>query len=178
VTRPNALIVFGVAAVLALLLAAAAVDPRREPAGPVSWGSSLTIRDPEPGFWRAQPDDAARPVRTYSAGRSSLAAMTRITVPPGDDLMLTNLWASGVLVLESGALVLADAEGMVAQRRPEADSETEYAPVAAGALLIRGDRIAYRSIATVTLGNAEATAASLLMLAEIADLPLSPGILH
>jgi hypothetical protein len=104
--------------------------------------------------------------------------MTRITVPPGDDLMLTNLWASGVLVLESGALVLADAEGMVAQRRPEADSETEYAPVAAGALLIRGDRIAYRSIATVTLGNAEATAASLLMLAEIADLPLSPGILH
>jgi hypothetical protein len=177
VTRPNALIVFGVAAVLALLVAAA-VDPRQEPAGPVSWGSSLTIRDPEPGFWRAQPDDASRPLRTYSAGRSSLAAMTRITVAPGDDLMLTNLWASGVLVLESGALVLAGAEGSVTLWRPNADSETEYAPVEPGALLVRGDRIAYRSTATVTFRNAEAATASLLMLTEFAELPLSPGVLH
>jgi hypothetical protein len=92
--------------------------------------------------------------------------------------MLTNPWASGVLVVESGALVLADAEGLVTLRHPDADSETEYEPVAAGSLLTRGDRIAYRSTATVTFRNAEATAASLLMLAEFAALPLSPGILH
>jgi hypothetical protein len=163
---------------LALLVVTAALDQQQERAGPVSWGSSLTIRDPEPGFWRSQPDDASRPVRTYSAGRSSLAAMTRITVAPGDDLKLTNLWTSGVLVLESGALVLADAEGLITLRRPDAGSETEYAPVAAGSLLVRGDRIAYRSTATVTFRNAEATAASLLMLAEFAALPVSPGVLH
>jgi hypothetical protein len=134
-----------------------------------SWGASLTIRDPEPGFWRARPGASTDSVRPYSVGMSSLAATTRIAVAADDDLKLTNLGPSGVLILESGALVLANAEGPITLQRGGEVAGLETAPIGIGALLLRGDRITFHSSATVTFRNAEATAASVLLTIRIPD---------
>lgn len=108
------------AIVLAVTLAAASrPGPEASPSG--SWGSSLAIRDPDPGFWRAQPGERIAEARPYSAGMSSLAAMTRDRAEPGHD----------------------------------------PGPLEAGAMLLRGDRVPFRSSATIALCNPEARAATL-----------------
>jgi hypothetical protein len=139
--------------------------------GSGSWGSSFAIRDPDPGFWRDQPGELAGEARPYSVGMSSLAAMTRITIAPGHDLELTNLGTAGAVLLESGGLVLANAEGSVALQRAGATTGDDPEPADSGAMLLRGDRIVFRSSATVALRNPEATAATLLLATEIADIP-------
>ncbi len=158
------------AVVLLTLVQLIAVDSSRG-VPESSWGSSITIRDPEPGFWRARTGVNADSARPYSVGMSSLAAMTRIVVSAGDDLAFTNMGPSGVLILESGALVLANAEGPVALQRGGEVAGLEPAPIGIGALLLRGDRVTFHSSATVTFRNAEATAASIVLTIRIPDSP-------
>ena len=162
-------------AVLLVLTLAVSGDPGPTTPGASSWGSSFAIRDPDPAFWRPQPGDIPRSPRPYSVGISSLVAMTRIAVAPGDDLELTNFWASGALVLESGALVLTGAEGLVGLQRAGESAGLEPAPIEPGAMLMRRDRITFRSSATVALRNPEATTATLLLTTELPQLPRSPG---
>ena len=139
--------------------------------GSGSWGSSFAIRDPDPGFWRDQPGELTGEARPYSVGMSSLAAMTRIKIAPGHHLELTNLGTAGAVLLESGGLVLTNAEGSFVLQRAGETTGDDPAPVGSGAMLLRGDRIVFRSSATVALRNPEATAASLVLAAEIADIP-------
>lgn len=162
------------AAVLLTLVLLIAVDSGHG-APESSWGSSLTIRDPDPGFWRARTGASTDSARPYSVGTSSLAAMTHIAVAAGDDLELTNLGPSGVLILESGALVLANAEGPVALQRGSEVAGLEQAPIGIGALLLRGDRIIFHSSAMVTFRNAEAPAASIVLTTRIPDSPFPMG---
>ena len=111
-------------------------------------------------------------MRSYSVGWSSLVATTRLAVASNDDLELTNMGPTGVLVLESGALVLTSVEGPVALQRGGAIAGLEPAPIGAGALLMRGDRITFHASATVTFRNAEATSASLLLATRMPDFSL------
>jgi hypothetical protein len=163
---------FVLAGGLLTLVLLSAADAGRDAPGSASWGSSLTVRDPVPGFWRAQSGASTDSVRPYSVGWSSLVATTRLAVAPNDDLELTNMGPTGVLVLESGALVLTSVEGPVALQRGGAIAGLEPAPIGAGALLMRGDRITFHASATVTFRNAEATSASLLLATRMPDFSL------
>ena len=163
---------FVLAAGLLTLVLLSAADAGRETPRSVSWGSSLAARDPVPGFWRTQSGVSTDSVRPYSVGWSSLVATIRLSVAPNDDLELTNMGPTGVLILESGALVLTSVEGPVALQRGGAIAGLEPAPIGTGALLMRGDRITFHASATVTFRNAEATAASLLLANRMPDFSL------
>ena len=154
------------------LVAASRPGPEASPSG--SWGSSLAIRDPDPGFWRAQSGELAVEARPYSVGTSSLAAMTRLEIAPGHDLELTNLGASGAILLQSGALVVTGAEGPIALKRAGKVAGHEPGPVEAGAMLLRGDRLLFHSSATIAVRNPEAKVASLLLATEIPQPPAPP----
>jgi hypothetical protein len=164
-------LIHSAAYVAAALVIVVMAHPVPDASGTGSWGSSLAMRDPDPGFWRAHPGAMAESEQTYSVGMSSLAAMTRIAVAPGDDLRLTNLGASGALMLESGALVLTEAEGPVFVQRSGKVAGFRAEPASDGTMLMRGDRILFQASATVAFSNPEATAASLLLATEIPQLP-------
>ncbi len=75
--RPHPLTATMTSLLLAVTLAAASrPGPEASSSGP--WGSSLAMRDPDPGYWRAQPGELTAGTRPYSAGMSSLAAVTPI----------------------------------------------------------------------------------------------------
>jgi hypothetical protein len=136
-----------------------------------TWGSAYALQDPDPGFWRRHDRSAAMEPRLYAVGESRLIATSRVTVLPHSGLNLTNLGAPGALVLESGGLLLTDAEGIVELQRGASSVATELAPLGIGSRLERGDRIAYRSSATISLRNSDEVAASLLMVTERSDPP-------
>ena len=159
------------APLLIALTLAVTSHPGPDASGSGSWGSSFAIRDPDPGFWRDQPGELASEARTYSVGMTSLATTTRIKIASGHDLELTNLGTSGAVLLESGGLVLTDAEGAVALQRAGETAGDDPEPVGPGAMLLRGDRIVLRSTASIALRNPEATAASVLLATEVADIP-------
>jgi hypothetical protein len=163
----------GLAVVLLALVLVLFSDTGPRAQGSVSWGSSLAVHDPIPGFWLTRSGASTDSVQPYSVGSSSLVATTRLAVAPNDDLELTNMGPTGVLVLESGALVLTSVEGPVALQRGGAIPGLEPAPIGVGALLMRGDRITFHASATVTFRNAEATTASLLLATRMPDFPRS-----
>ena len=126
--RPHPLTATMTALLLAVTLTAAS-HPGPEALSSGSWGSSLAKRDPDPGFWRAQPGELPAGARPYSFGMASLAAMTRIRVAPGHD----------------------------------------PGPLAAGAMVVRGDRVVFRSSAITAFHSSEARAATLLLATDIAQ---------
>jgi hypothetical protein len=174
-TRLGQIVTSGAMVVLALLLAVW-THSGQAPSPQTTWGSAYGIQDPDPGFWRDHPSASDDAPRLYSVGMSRYVATSRVTVLPESGLELTNFGAPGALVLESGGLVLTDADGIVEIRRGGASAATELAPVGIGSRLERGDRIVFRSSATVALRNPEATATSLLMITELADLPVGGAL--
>ena len=170
-------VTMGATAALLMLMHVLTVapDPGLDTSGSRSLASSFAIRDPDPGFWRAQLGAISGSAQPLSVGMSALVAMTRIEGASGDDLELTNLGSSGFLMLESGALVLTDAEGLLALHRGGETAGLEPVPIGVGAMLMRGDRLAFHSSTTVALRNPEATAASLLLTTEIPELPSPAG---
>ncbi len=154
------------AVVMALLLfLAVSAAPDRDGSPARTWGTSQTVLDPDPGFWRSQANATSPAARTYAVGMSDPIAMSRITVSPGSALELTNLGASGAFVLESGGLILSHTEGIVELRRGGSSIATALAPIGIGSQLERGDRLAFRSAVTIGVRNPEDATASILVIA-------------
>ncbi|MGH2617287.1 MAG: hypothetical protein ACRDJC_18805 [Thermomicrobiales bacterium] len=171
-TRLGQLAVTGLLVVLILALTILTrVDG--DSARQTTWGSAYAFQDPDPGFWGGHQGRAAEAPHLYAAGMSRFIATSRVTVLPHSGLELRNFGAPGALVIESGGLLLTDAEGIVELQRGAASVAMELAPAGIGSRLERGDRIAYHSSASIALRNPEATAASLLVVTEHSDLP--PG---
>jgi hypothetical protein len=142
-------------------------DSSQQPA----WGLTYAIPDPDPGFWRDHSRASADTPRLLAVGMSDLVAASRVTILPHSGLELTSFGAPGALLIESGGLLLADAEGIVEIQRGASSVALGLAPVGFGSRLERGDRIAFHSSATIALRNPEATTGSLLMITERSDLP-------
>ena len=133
------------------------------------------VTPPLPGANAAQAETtyhALGSATVHAIGLPQVLSLTEVTIAPGGSLTLANLGGSGLIVLQSGWLELAERDGdALLTRSPLAESpaprEDEELPT-----LAPGDRLAFGPEATIVLRNRGENPAQLLTASVLA----TPGL--